>query len=147
MNNQIKDFNQMLVDEKIDISIIDYVIEINDKFFNIDISFINDFMDLVDKDECCINHELLFQYGITQLTAGSIDVKKIIERNDGILGSDYMVSQLAERIIYVLHPTFFKKILLRSRNTDKYADYYLLLEKCIKYYCEYEKMKLQKKNR
>ena len=31
MNIQIKDFNQMLVDEKIDISIIDYVIEINDK--------------------------------------------------------------------------------------------------------------------
>ena len=94
-------------------------------------------MDLVDKDECCINHELLFKYGITQLTAGSNDVRKIIERNDGILGSDYMVSQLAERIIYVLHPTFFKKILLRNRNTDTYADYYLLLEKSIKYFSYY----------
>jgi len=90
---QIQEFNQKLVEDKIDISIIEYVIELNEKFFNIDIHFIDDFMDLVDKDECCINHELLIKYGVTNYQAGSYDVKKIIERNDGREDVDYTVSQ------------------------------------------------------
>ena len=69
MNNEIMEFNKKLVDENIDINIIDYVIGINDQFFKIDIDFIHDFMDLINKDECCIEHELLFRYGIYQLTS------------------------------------------------------------------------------
>jgi len=150
MNNQIEEFNKKLVDDKSQITIIDYVKQINDLYFHIDISFIDDFMDLVDKDECCIDHNLLHKYGITQLTGGSGDVKKIIERNDGIEGTDYMLnrSQTASertQTIYVLHPTFFKKILIRSRNTDKYADYYLLLENAVKYYNHYQILQLQEK--
>ena len=50
-----------------------------------------------------------------------------------------------EQIIYVLHPIIFKKILIRSRNTDKFANYYLLLEMCIKYYNDYYQLKLKKR--
>ena len=39
---------------------------------------------------------------------------------------------------YLLHPDAFKKCLIRSLKTDKYADYYILLEKCIKCYNEYQ---------
>ena len=70
---QIQDFNQKLVENKIYISIIEYVIELNEKFFNININFINHFMDLVHKDEYSINHELLIQYGVTSYQAGSYD--------------------------------------------------------------------------
>ena len=38
---------------------------------------------------------------------------------------------------------FFKKILIRSRNTDKYADYYIFLEKCIKHYNDFQLLKQQ----
>ena len=141
----ISQLNASLVTEEPDIKIIDYVKLLNEKIFNIGIDFIDDFINLVDKDNCCIDHELLMKYGITNLTAGSYDVKKIIERNDGQERADYMVSQLADRIIYLLNPTFFKKFLIRSRNTDKYADYYLNLEKCIKYYNDFEKLKLEHK--
>ena len=141
----ISQLNASLVTEQPDIKIIDYVKLLNEKIFNIGIAFIDDFINLVDKDNCCIDHELLMKYGITNLTAGSYDVKKIIERNDGQERADYTVSQLADRIIYLLNPTFFKKILIRSRNTDKYANYYLLLEKCIKYYNDFEKLKLEHK--
>ena len=34
---------------------------------------------------------------------------------------------------------------MRCENTDKYADYYLLLEECVKYYNEYQLLKQQKK--
>ena len=87
----------------------DYVKWLNVKFFKMDISFVDDFVDLVGKDECCIIHDLLTKYEVTTLSSGSNDVKKIIERNDGRDGLDYKIRQLADRNIYVLHPTFFKK--------------------------------------
>ncbi len=34
---------------------------------------------------------------------------------------------------------------MRSGKTDKYVNYYLLLEKCMHYYNEYEKLKLEQK--
>ena len=55
---QIQTFNQKLVDENVDINIIEYVILLNENFYNMDISFIDDFIILVDKDECCIHHIL-----------------------------------------------------------------------------------------
>ena len=92
MQNQIKEFNEKLVENNIDIGIIEYVKNLNTQFYNIDISFIDDFIDLVNKDECCISHEFLKTYGITQLAAGSADVKKILHSNNGIEGIDYMVN-------------------------------------------------------
>ena len=35
--------------------------------------------------------------------------------------------------------------MVRSLKIDKYADYYLLLEKALKYYNEYQKLKMQNK--
>ena len=142
---EIQAYNQKLVNENEVITIIEYVKKLNDKFYHIDIPFIDDFIDLVNKEDCCINHEILAKYEITSLTSGSNDAKKIIERNDGVEGVDFEVRPEAERIIYLLHPSFFKKLLIRSKNTDKYADYYLLLEKCVKYYNDYQILKLQNK--
>jgi hypothetical protein len=41
---------------------------------------------------------------------------------------------------YYLHPNAFKICLMRSKNTKKYAKYYILLEQCIKYYNDYQKL-------
>ena len=38
----------------------------------------------------------------------------------------------------MLKPDAFKLILMRNRNVDKYAKYYLLLEKCVKNYTDYQ---------
>jgi len=142
---EIQAYNQKLVNEDEVITIIEYVKKLNNKFYHIDIPFIDDFIELVDKEGFTISHELLFKYGITSMTGGTGDVKKIIERNDGVEGVDYELSQLAYSLSYLLNPTFFKKILIRSRNTDKYADYYILLEKAVKYYNDYQLLKLQNK--
>ena len=45
---------------------------------------------------------------------------------------------------YYLHPDAFKICLMRSKNTKIYAKYYLLLEKCIKYFNDYQ-LELNKK--
>lgn len=149
-SQNIQDFNKTLIENNEDILIKDYIVKINNLFYNIDISFIDDFHDLVDKDECCIPHEFLLKYGVSQLTAGSYDAKKILNNNLAIENKDYMVqvsqsAELQEQTNYILHPIIFKKILIRSRNTDKYADYYILLEKCIKYYNDYQLLKIKNK--
>ena len=77
---QIQTFNQKLVDENVDINIIDYVTKLNNQFCNIDISIIRDFINMVDKDECCIHHEMLVKYGVLSLNSGTYDVKIIIEQ-------------------------------------------------------------------
>ena len=46
---------------------------------------------------------------------------------------------------YYLHPDSFKKILIRSKNSYKYADYFLLLEKCIKHYNDFQILQLKEK--
>ena len=74
MQNQIKEFNEKLVQDKKEITIIEYVKELNHLFFNIDISFIDDFIDLVDKDDCCFDAELLQKYNIYKFVAGSTDI-------------------------------------------------------------------------
>ena len=61
---QIQTFNQKLVDDDFNINIIDYVKLINNESYHIDISFIDDFVELVCDDKCCIHHNMLYKYGV-----------------------------------------------------------------------------------
>ena len=62
---------------------------------------------------------------------------------------DYVESRLqvddgrTHHIDYILTPDAFKIICIRSKKTTKFAKYYLLLEKCIKYYNDFEKLRLE----
>ena len=56
----IKEFNQELVNKNENIILYEYITRVNDLFYHIDIDFMVDFMGLVDKDDFCVNHELLF---------------------------------------------------------------------------------------
>ena len=108
-----------------------------------------DFMELVGKDECCIPHEMLVKYKVLTLEKGTTDVKRLLDQYEFLEGTSY-VRNVAEvdsgrtdKNLYILHTDAFKKILIRSKNTYKYADYYLLLEKCIKYYNDYQVLRLK----
>ena len=48
----IEEYNNHLVKNKSNVDIIEYVKEINKLTFNIDISFVDDFIKLVDSDTC-----------------------------------------------------------------------------------------------
>jgi hypothetical protein len=55
----IEEYITYLVDNQVNVNIIEFVKEINKIKYNIDISFIDEFIELVSKDECCIHHNLL----------------------------------------------------------------------------------------
>ena len=103
-------------------------------------------MNLVDKDDFVIKHDLLQKYGVVDLEGGSGKIKRFLEQHNFIEDHDFKVTQMGFTLTYMLKPDIFKKALMRSRNTDKYADYYLLLEKCIKHYGDHQILKLQKNN-
>ena len=150
MQNQIKEFNEKLVQYKKNITIIDYVKELNEKYFNIDISFIDDFIDMVNKEGFNISHEMFYKYEILVKT-DSHDVLRILENNNFEDGVDYARSVTVidgsskNKNIYMMTSDVFKMICMRSKNTKRYAQYYILLEKCIKYYNDYQFLKIQNK--
>ena len=148
MQNQIKEFNEKLAQDKKEITIIEYVKELNDLFFNIDISFIDDFLAVVDKDEFTIPHDLLFKYEVLAKAETSNNVLRMLESYNFEDGVDYLLKKIridegrTEKRISMLSADAFKMLCMRSVKTKKFSHYYIILEKCIKYYNEYEKLKL-----
>ena len=143
----IEEYNNYLVENKnIDIDIIEYVKEINKLISNIDISFIDDFIELVYKDTCCIPHSMLKKYGIFNLTGGSSDVNRLMKQYGFIIDKDYICDNIVSssnggrnhKNEYYLHPDTFKICLIRSQKTLVYTKYFILLEKSIKYYIDYQ---------
>ena len=143
---EIETFNNILVEEQHLINIIDYIKEINNLYYKIEIDFINEFIELVSKDECCIHHEKLKKYGILKLDKGTTDIKNIIKQYELIENIDYIIehksyassSGCTHKINYYLHPGAFEICLMRAKNTKKYTKYYLLLSQCIRHYNNYQ---------
>ena len=148
----IIEFNERLVENGEEINIITYIKKVNEEFFNIDIDFIDDFIELVNKDECCIPHEMLYKYGVIK-TSNSNDILTLLKQNEFLEESDYVAlrnvpqcsSSLSRKTEYLLKPDTFKFCLIRAKNTKVYAQYYLLLEKCIKHYNDYQILQLKQK--
>ena len=63
----IEEYNTYLVDNQVNVNIIDFVKEINKIKYNIDILFIDEFIELVSKDDCCIHHNMVRQNNLRQL--------------------------------------------------------------------------------
>ena len=145
-NSSIEEYNQKLVNNRINISIVDYVKAVNDIKYKIDISFIDELLELVNRDDCCIHHDKLITYKVLTInTSGHI--KRTLDQYEFIEGEDYNLSNVGQvrkkrgdviKNIYYLHPRAFKMCLMRSLNTKLYAKYYILLEECIKHYNDYQ---------
>jgi len=144
----INEYNNYLVENQVNINIIEYVKEVNKLEFNIDISFIDEFIELVSKNECCIHHNMLQKYGISSLNSTTNDIKKMLIQNEFIENKDFKLGNVSQfnnsnggrgnKNEYYLHPRAFKICLMRSLKTKIYAKYYLLLEECIKYYNDFQ---------
>ena len=118
---QIQTFNQKLVDQNVEINILDYVKLLNNESYHIDISFIDDLINLVDKDECCISHDMLYKYGVLSDYA-TTHIKRMLEQYNFIDGVDFLVNAKfgvnlkggRPQYNYLLHPdTFIYRLKLK----------------------------------
>lgn len=124
----------------------------NTYFQDIDISFMEYFLELCNKrDEFCINHNDLVRFEVFKSNNLSANVKERIVNLELIENEHYSLllnvqeqSKTSRGVkytnIYMFKPDAFKIILMRSKNTYKYAKYYLLLENIFYLYQEYQKL-------
>jgi hypothetical protein len=142
----IEEYNNYLIENQIIVQIIDYVKEVNKLEFKIDINFIDNFIELVSRKECCIHHTMLEKYNILTLCKGTTDIKRLLKQYDFQEMKDFRLRNVTEsnsggcthKIEYFSHPRAFKICLMRAKNTKIYANYYILLEECIKYFNDYQ---------
>lgn len=152
------DYNKYLIDNHIECDIISYVKHVNSIIADIDIQFMDELISFMERDSCCIPHTFLVRYGIFKNTKDVLKNTKIsLKFNEMINGSNLCAHNIEmiecilckDKVDYVsvthndietlyLKPDTFKFMLLRSKYEKKYIKYYMLLEKAIKYYQDYQ---------
>lgn len=147
----IKEFIQYNVDNLIKLDMKEFFNHIHDNYYkDIDITFMNYFLELCDhENEFYVEHDKLKEYGVMTNIDRSNDINKRLQSLNLKKDIDYSllrnVSQQSKssRGIkytnkYMITPEAFKLALIRSKNEQKYSEYYLLLEKILKYYLDYQ---------
>ena len=147
--DNIRIYNKELIEGKKNPSIVEYVKALNEKFYKIDISFIDDFLKLVGTNECIIPHMMLEKYGVLKITRSNQEhtneINTLLEKQLKLSDNLYLKRKITLQLPsgkkykneYLLSPYAFKICLMRSQNTRKYANYFLLLEECVKYFNDF----------
>jgi hypothetical protein len=153
--NNIIEFNDYISNNNIDYDINKYFTKIHEIFNNnVDISFMEYFLSLIEKkDEFCVQHQKLIEYGIIKEKKDNSHIKDCITNKNFEFKENIDYIGLTERsgkpkggrpgIVYKMKPHVFKMCLMRSKNENKYAKYFLNLEECFYYYKDYQ-IKYQK---
>jgi hypothetical protein len=148
----VADFAQL--GKKVDLR--DFIADFCSTFYpGHDISFMDYFLELSKKEnegEFIVPHSKLMEYGATA-TSQSTDVRKRLYAAGLVETVDYLLKSTSERLrsgtkyssTYMLTPDAFKTLLISARrqtkhkvDVHKYRQYYLLLEKAVGHYMEYQ---------
>ena len=93
---------------------------------------------------------MLFKYDVLT-KSDSYNVFRMLQSNNFEDGVEYALAVEGiddgrrEKKNYMLTADVFKMLCMRSLKTKKYSHYYILLEKAVKYYNDYQLLKLQNK--
>ena len=165
-NQVIYNFNKSLIDTKKELNIIEYGKLVNQLTNNIDLSFLSNFIELVNNNDFCIDAQKIFEFKIFDNLNRKDKKGNIVGFDSGCFYSnilkkyqeniDFKALEISSALKnqrgirklkkYFLTPKCFKKILMRNQKTDKYADYYLFLEELVKYYSDYQILKFKIEN-
>lgn len=139
MNNYIFEFNTYLSNNQPKLTLKQYFIKYHDRFVSkAYISFMDYFLYLnKHKYEYIVKQSKLNEYCI--IDSDSVGIKLLVDQFDLVENKDYKYKNNNPNS-YMLTPKAFKICLIKSKNSKKYVDYYLLLEEIIINYNEYEKL-------
>jgi len=147
--------NKYIIDCKTLLDLDVYLYAVHDTFFSdMDISFKKSLEKLFySKVHFPVDHIELQNYGILNHIDKNIGhIKTLLIQYNYIEGIDFIKVKRTEKnnyrkdvdyisndklTTYYFTTSAFKKILIKSKNTDKYANYYLLLERVHVYYNNY----------
>ena len=142
--SSIHKYNDWLVENKTLLPIRQYISNVQSMFYpNVDISFMEKFMSLVERNDFCIPQEMLQEYRVLNNIERSNTIKLCLEGNLLVEDEDYRLHNVMQPVpqggyssknIYTLTPDAFKMCLMRAKNSKIYARYYILLERCVYYH-------------
>lgn len=150
----ITEFNTYLSNNLTNLHIFKYFKLIHEQFYkDLDISFMEYFLELCkNENEFIVEHIKLQEYKVIN-NIKSCNIKDCLTKSNLIENEDYQVLNVQQSRLnnqhggyngnkkqYILKPKAFKKCLIRAKNSQIYADYYLLLEQVYKNYQEYQIM-------
>jgi hypothetical protein len=140
------DFNKELCSKMKEMTVHRYVEEMNEKFFHMDLSFMEENLEYVLKDGCCfIPHTKLWDMGVFKKDTTSHIRKLLIETHNFEQGKDFDCKTYKNKNggkpskKYFMTPDAYFLCLLRTKNTRKYADYFIMLQKAVLYHSMYHK--------
>lgn len=146
VENDLLMFNTNLLIKEY-MSVYEYFELYKDEFYkNQELEFKDEFLKLIpQKKAFCVHHEFLIKCEIIQ-NKNSSYIKRCLNDIHAKLDVDYCIIKTAKKYIsgtkyknnYYLTPKSFKKILMRSPKTEKYADYYLMIEDSMNAYDAYQ---------
>ena len=146
--SSIQEYNEYLVYNKRLLPIVDYIEKVNELLWQHDISFMRTFLDYIDREDFCIDHAMIKDYGICDFAGGSghlLTKLKSANLEEGE-GKDYLRTNVREPVpqggfvnkkVYTLTPNAFSILCMKTAKTNKYRTYYRTLERCVKYYNQY----------
>ena len=141
----VEAFNARLVKAGVQISLRPYIKALNVAVFHQPIDgFADDLLDLVQRDECCIPHDCLMQYGVLAPSQSSFHVSRLLDQYGFVEGQDFRPTSLKSqdarftRKVYLFHPDAFEMCLIRAKHTRRYAMFYGQLRKSITAYDRYQ---------
>ncbi len=146
----VQTFNAGLAERDIDIGIRSYLKRLNDEVYKEPIdAFVDDLLDLILQESCCISQNILVKYGIVSNLNTYCDTMRIIKKCGLKEGMDFTATKLASiggRPAKVCHlsPDAFAICLMCTTKTHMYARFYSLLSKCI---ASYDKYRIELKER
>ena len=86
------EYNEYLINNNIDYTLLEYLKDANEKFYKYDIDFMEDFMELVDKVDFCISHEYLNKYEVIK-SKNSNDIFQMLKSRGLKKEVDYIVRE------------------------------------------------------
>ena len=146
--NNINEFNNFNSEHLTKMDLIDYFKKVHSVFYkDIDITFMDYFLEICQHDDkFVIHHDKLKEYKVIENGNGN-KILNILKRRNLIESIDFEVAVdghlriqggISTQNIYHLTPYAFKICLIKSNKSNKYAKYYLLLEKIFNYYNDYQ---------
>ena len=145
-DSKMKKFNTALVTSGKDITVRQYVRVIAERVYKMDVGFMEENIEyIIKRGEFCVPHTKLIETGVITIDDTSKVLKLLKVTRKFKEGVDYICKVAEEgkkkgkpQKTYTLTPKAYRMCLMRSRNSDKYAEYYCLLEDAIHYYSEYQ---------
>jgi len=136
--NTISEYDAALVKGRSLPPLLDYVRDVNHRFLKVDIRFMEESVGYMKNNgKFCVPHTKFWDLGVvTKGTSG--DVRKLLTvTHEFKEGKDFICKTYKTKNgghptkDYFMTPRVYKLCLIRSKNTRKYADYYLTLEECV----------------